>query len=493
MVNILSADIGTTNVKAGVFDEHGRLKYFTSERLRILFDQPGSAVQDPDEIFHRFVNVCKKAVEFVEGDVDALILSSQMHGLTLLNREGKPIVPLITYLDTRCSSVVGDIEHDYGRDLYENTGCPPLFIYPLSKILWLKKTFLHRVKEVKYVLVSAKDYVIYRLLGKVITDYSTASGSQLFNVKRLDWDSRSLDIAGIQYDMLPRLVDGFKPLDDVDKGFLKILGISGEPIVMLGGSDAALHSLGVGVLGDGSLALNLGTSAAIRVTRCKPIVDRYGMRFFCYYLGYKKWIIGGATNNAGSVLDWLKERLFRERDEEFYDFLEKIDIDTKPCPSLIFIPFLSGERFPVRDSYARGLVYGLSFNTSREDIIRSALEGIGFTLYWIYAAMNENNIIAKSIFAAGGGSRIKLWLRILSNIFNLPLYRASFIDASLLGGVIVALKEMGYFSSLEDAVKNIVNYGLVFHPKVDYKYAYEKSFRLFKGIYDSIKNTKNLP
>lgn len=482
-MGILAVDIGTGSIRASVFDDNLKSLSLSRVRLELGFEQ------DPESIYRSMLEACRSACRMAKtSSVEAIVLSSQMHGLLCLGGDGKPLTNLHTYLDTRPAEVLPLLEEKVeGYRLYRKTGCPPLFIYPLTKLLWLNQ-FNHKVfREARWFL-SAKDYLVYKLTGEPYIDKSTASGSQLLDIERLVWSNLSLSLAEIDESKLPILYDGEKPLTRLQRSVASSLGLSEECTLILGASDAALHSLGVGSMGVDVAALNLGTSGAIRVSSNRPILDRSeAMRFFCYYIGYGLWIPGGAVNNAGLALRWFIDRVLESEGPETYRVLtEEIERVPPGSGGIVILPFLSGERFPVRDPYARSVFFGLTLSHGRAHIARGLMEASIYGLRWILEAMGENGLNPRVIRVGGGGARSKVWRKIQADILGLPIELVEFEEASLMGAAILGAEVLGYYPSLDEAVKATVKIAEVESPDSSSMEVYEKYYRLYRKLYTTL-------
>jgi gluconokinase len=480
-LRILAVDIGTGSVKAAVFENNFKLSSIAKVELEL------GAEQDLESIYDCFMKACKAAsADSKARYVDAMVLSGQMHGLACIDNDGAPLTRLHTYLDIRPAVVVRFIEDRVdGYRLYTETGCPPLFIYPLAKLLWLRLSKPNLFMKSKWFL-SAKDYIVYKLIGEPYIDRSTASGSQLLNIHSLNWNDTSLELAGVDESRLPKLYDGEKPFIELPRSIASSLGLDSSSTLFLGASDGALHSLGVGAISDGIAAVNLGTSGAFRLSSDKPIVDRSkNMRFFCYYLGYGIWIPGGAVNNAGLCLRWFRDDILGSRCsyEELIGEAESVDLD--PSNPLI-LPFLSGERFPIRDPYAKAVFFGLTLNHRRGHIVRALMEAPIYTLRWIADSMGENMLKARIARIGGGGSSSKLWRRICSSILDMRVEYVGFEESSLMGAAILAASGLGYYSSLKDALSVAVDIADADDPVQSEVEVYEKRYKLYRKLYNAM-------
>lgn len=495
MFFLLSIDIGTTNIKAAVFGEDGKIYSQSLVEVNVYSDPSGAATQDLEEIYNATLEAARRAVRLSgkRREIGVIVFSSQMHGAAILSRDLRPLTPLFTYLDTRPYRYAEYIEREYGRKIYDETGCPPLFIYPLAKILWLKDVY-EKINWGEAVLaISAKDYVISKFTGEYLVDLSTASGSQLLDIRRLKWSNLALGIAEIGEESLPQLIEGEKTPMEISPEASGILGVKPDTSVLVGVSDAASHNFGVGLCSRDKLALNIGTSAAVRVASNTPITDSRGMRFFCYYAGFQKWLVGGAINNAGLVLRWYRDNLggiekaaSEILGENVYEIISREAELAEPVPGgLLFLPFISGERFPIRDPNIRGVIYGLNLSHGKREIIRAAMEGVAFTLRWIYEAMQEEGIDVGNIRASGGGAKHRVWRGIIADVFNLPVTYIRYENASLLGGAIVALRALGHYSSLEEAIEHVscIYETDTIAPNPNRVKKYREAYRMFKKLY----------
>jgi len=476
-------------------DINGRILDLRVKELNINIGRDGSAVQDPKEIYTATRDVIKEAVKRHSGDIYAIVLSAQMHGVTVIDRHGRELIPLVTYLDTRPSSILESTLKDIEPyKLYKETGCPPLVIYPLTKIIWLRENYENVFKNAKLFL-SAKDYTIFKLLGEAVIDRGVASGSQLLDINKLKWSDYALELCQIGEEKLPELVDCKEELP-ISRSVALELGLK-EPVpLIIGSSDGALHSVGVGAIDGRTLALNLGTSGAIR-SSSREVVTDYSkeMRFFCYYIGFGYRLPGGAINNAGIVVKWFKDNIinveadvFKKMKMNIYEGIDRLAGSVNAgADGLIALPFFTGERFPIRDSKIRGVFWGLKLTHGKAHILRALMEGCAYTLRWIYKAMEENNIVGCKIRIGGGGAKSRTWREIMANVFQLPIEAIHTEEASLLGAAIMGFTALGLYRDLEEACKSMIKVVDIMQPDPDKSALYNSYFERFIKIYRAVR------
>lgn len=479
MKYLLAIDVGTTNVKVAAYTAELKEVVKTKEALKInIYGE--AAEQNLEEIYRTTVEAIRSVARKPEirGKIGSIFISSQMHGLALLDSNGKPLTPLYTYLDRRAAAQAEELEEKLERKIYEETGCPPLYIYPLAKLLWIKNRGM--LPANRKISVSVKDYLLWKLTGEHLIDPSTASGSGLLDIRKLRWSGLALGAAEVDEESLPTVIGEDCALrlkrDEAER-----MGLDPNVTLYPGVSDAAAHQAGVLALTGKALALNIGTSAAIRIASPRPTLDSGGMRFFCYYGFTGRWLVGGAVNNAGVALEWLIRKVFNsEGGAETYRILDEEMLGKEPS-DIVFVPFLSGERFPVRDSKAKAVIAGLTLANERADIARALLEGVTFTLKWIYEAMSENGIDVGKIRLGGGAARLKTWRKIVADVFKLPTIYVKG-GAELLGDALI-LSSIESSVSIEKIVEKVAE--VVEEPEVPGKYAeiYSKKYEKFKTLY----------
>jgi gluconokinase len=303
---------------------------------------------------------------------------------------------------------------------------------PLVKLAWFAEHDPELHRSARH-WVGVKDYVLYRLTGRLATEHSCASGTGLMNIHELAWHQPSLDLAGITADQLPELL---APTDVVplaaDVGDLP----AGLPVV-LGGGDGPLANLGTGATKPGMAALSLGTSGALRGVRDQPGIDERG-RLFCYALADGLWVVGGAVSNGGVVGAWASDTF----GVPVHDLLEEA-ATTDPA-GLIALPYLLGERAPWWDPDPRALLLGLRREHGRAQITRAMVEGVGQQLALVAEAMDH----VTEIRVTGGAFRSKVWGQVVSAALNRDLAVTADEGGSGLGAVLLGWRGIGELDSL---------------------------------------------
>ena len=446
---MLAVDIGTSAARALVFDEAANLVAQVRLGYPMTFPQTGWSEQDPDTVANAVIAVLQEAVRGLpaRSQLEAVVFSSQMYSVLAVDREGNPLSNSLTWGDTRSAALAATIRnHVTARELVATNGCPIQSIYPLSKILWLKQN-LDLPPDAKF--ISIKDYVLFRLTGQFMTDWSIASASGLLQVATNRWDDTALSIAQITHSNLPELYSPRHVMTDWQPEIIKHIGVpSGTPLIM-GAGDAPLANIGVGAIHLKTLAVNLGTSAAARVLITTPQIDPSG-RLWTYIADEGYWVTGGIIGGGGAVYEWLlNKQIFHDHDyslAQLYSEADRLANSVEAgADGLMFIPYFTGEQSPGWNPSARGAVYGLSFQHEPKHYIRATLEGIVYSLLRVSSTLEE--IRAETVdrlYVTGGLTASSVCLQILAHVFGVPVMVPQTPESSARGAAIVGWLALGH-------------------------------------------------
>ncbi len=451
----VGVDIGSSGVRAVLFNPGGEQVFMACQEYPIASPKQGWAELDPEKVFSGTVAAVRQcAVHAAEQglEISGMGMSCQMHSLLAVNRQGIPITGAMLWADTRGVEEAAFIQKNYDTEsLYYSTGCRldhPM--YPVSKILWLKNKMPGTFKDAAR-FITLNEYIIFKLFGEYLVDYSLAGCQGLFNVRTLKWEeSVTRDILKISIDQLSQPVECTTALRGMRPAYAQEMGISpGIPFVV-GGGDGVLASLGCGVFDVNAFSSGIGTSGAIRTTGSSPLLSA-GRRTWCYPFIRGLWVSGGAINNGGLVLRWLRSTFNQEFSSEaqklgcsIYQLFDRFANELSPgSDGLIFLPYLTGERCPDWNASARGIMFGLSMAHGKKHIVRASMEGILYRLYSVYEALKVLNPRSTEIVASGGYTKSKIWLKMQADLFNKAVKVSPVTETSALGAAYLAMLAVG--------------------------------------------------
>ena len=491
---IIGIDIGTTSTKVVLFSSSGKMVDQHAIGYPLLSPQPDTQEQDPEEIYQAVMRSVQTLTQRNPQHLDSLIglaFSTAMHSLIVVDRHGQPLTQSITWADRRSVPWVSKIRQMCdAHALYSRTGTPIHPMSPLLKLMWLRHDQPDIFQQAAK-FISIKEYVIYRWFEQYVVDYSIANATGLFNMHELNWDQEALALAGITPAQLSQLVPTTHILTVMKPDVADFMGLPVDVPVVVGASDGALANLGVGAITPDVVAVTVGTSGAVRAVLDQPKTDAKE-RLFCYALTEKHWVIGGAINNGGIILRWVRDNL---ADAEVntakllktdpYDILTAI-AETVPAGSegLIFHPYLAGERSPLWDANARGSFFGLALNHTKAHMIRAVLEGIVYNLYVVLMALQDVVGTATSIQATGGFARSPLWRQMLADVFNRAVTIPKTYEGSCFGAAILGLYALGRIPSLE-CVTDMIGSAYRHHPNPENVKRYQNVLPLYIQLLES--------
>ena len=436
----LGLDLGTTSAKIGAFTAEGTLMEERSGAYPLHHPEPGAAVQHVGEIVAVAERLIQELMTALPEPPRGLSISCPMHGVLLLDGEGEPLGPIITWADVRAQAVMDDFDTELRRELLRRTGTPVHPMSPLVKLRWLTRAHPEWMTAATH-LSDLKSYLVNRWTtdGRVL-DEQLASATGLLNLTARDWDREALQLAGDDQPLgleLPRLVPATTRLtwrpEVADR-----LGV-GEVALFVGGSDGCLANLGSGLLEPGKVSLTIGTSGAVRATH-RGQQGETEHQLFNYILFDDYAVMGGATNNGGKVLEWTYELLAGHFDSIGAMIEAAV---AAPDTDLRFTPYLYGERAPIWDALATAGFEHLRGHHQPVDLARAVLLGVTDNVIGILRQLEEATCPSEIIYASGGFTRSAGWVELLAKRSGRRVEVAHTPQASAFGAALIAVRGLG--------------------------------------------------
>ncbi len=420
MPHYLGIDIGTSAVKAILVDERQATIAEADIPLRISRPHNLWSEQDPEawwQAVQTAVDQLRVKTPDILSDVRGIGLSGQMHGAVLLGSDNTPLRPAILWNDGRSFREAQELGESHPELAYI-AGVIPMPGFTAPKLLWLARHEPETFRSVGKVILP-KDYLRLKLTGSVVTDMSDAAGTWWLDEARRDWCDEALAATGLGRDHMPSLVEGSQASGIVRAEIARQWGLRPDVVVAGGAGDAAAGAVGLGAIEDGSAFISLGTSGQLFVTRetFSPAPEAV-VHSFCHAVP-NRWFQMAAMLNGASCLSWAAQLLKRDIGE----LLRETESAYNGPSSLTFLPYLTGERTPHNDPYARGVFFGLSPASQQADLIQAVLEGVAFSFADAKSALAQAGTTLTHAGMIGGGSRSAFWARIFANVLNLPIVR----------------------------------------------------------------------
>ncbi|WP_105566519.1 gluconokinase [Microbacterium halophytorum] len=449
---VIGVDMGTTATKVVAYRADGSSVAQASHGYPLDEPMPGRAEQNPHDILDAVHRGIREVVARVGADrVRGLSFSSAMHSVMALDDDAEPFTPVVTWADTRASEQATRLRASgSGLALHRRTGTPVHPMSPLTKLIWFREREPETFARAR-MWVGIKDWVLLRLCGALVTDHSLASASGLMDIHQLAWDDEALGLAGIGPERLPRLVPTRHVLEGVTDAAAAATGLRPSTPVIAGAGDGPLANLGVGAVRHGVAACSVGTSGALRVSVDRPGVDENG-GVFCYALTEDHWVLGGAINNGGVVLDWVRAELASgEAGLSTAQLLDEAMTVPAGSGGLLMLPYLLGERAPRWGGAARGAYIGLTRSHRRAHMVRAAVEGVALQLTLVLQSMRATDLDIAEIRATGGVMKHEIWRRTLASAFDAPIGFPASPEGSGFGAALLGMDALGMVDSIDVA------------------------------------------
>ncbi|MEO6548146.1 MAG: gluconokinase [Ferruginibacter sp.] len=482
MEYFIGLDIGTSSAKAVAFLADGSILAKHSVTYGTYHPNADWCEQDPYEIIEATIQCMNKIAGILHEHQPLFVsFSAALHGLIVVGDNDQLLTRCIIYSDNRASAIAEQLRStETGKEFYNSTGVPVHAMSPLCKLIWLKENRLEIFcNSSKF--ISIKEFVLHSFFGKYIVDTAVASATGLLNIRSLEWDETILDFIGIDTSLLSTLVSThhieYLP---VDQPFTKRLPAFKNTAFVMGGSDGGLANFGSGAMEKGTLAITIGTSGAARMVTRQVHTDSR-MRTFCYHLKEDYFITGGASNNGGIVLQWLKENILQngETTEEFFNLAATISPGSE---DLLFLPYILGERAPLWNSNAKGVFFGLSITHGRAHLVRAAMEAVIYNLYSIGKILIEKEPV-NIIYANGGFANSTSWIQMLADVFNIPVFVNGIEESSAWGAARIGMEATGL-----QPQQVITAIGKTYEPCAAKHLVYSACCKKFERLYDLVKN-----
>ncbi len=495
----IGVDIGSSGCKAVVVDKN--LDIITSCAVRyegtICNTGKLGAYEQPTEVLKDAVIQClKKLVKKFSKDciVKSIGLTAQMHGLVAVGEMGEPLRPMISCVDFRNEEQNEKLYKAVGgkEELLKYTNNKMLPSCTGGKILWLKEEEPEVFKRIKCIL-NPKDYIRLVLTGDYATDESDASGFGLYDVKRHQWNRELLNICKIPIKILPRVLPSSKVAGRILPAIANEVGLTDDVTVIAGGGDAIMQTVGTGAVEKGIYSIILGTGGLISTSLNECRYNQDGdLQIYCSGIS-NQWVAYAGLMSVGSAVDWFKNQLYqselKENASSVYKIMEK-EANTVPpgAEGLLFYPMLMGQRNPIDDPFAKGILFGLSPEHERRHMYRALLEGLSLGMYQVSEQLAKVCGSVEKIRISGGGAASDMWCQILSDVFGKEVARVeNYKVCGALSSAVMGMMQTESTTLLKQTFR-AMPVDRMFYPNENHTKRYRTLYELYKQIYPASRD-----
>jgi xylulokinase len=484
----IGIDVSTTASKAIVIDEQGNVVASQGNPHRLSTPRPLWSEQDPEDWWEATCASLRTVLQQISpDDIAGIGLTGQMHGLTSLDGNGKPLRPAILWNDGRSGPQCQEITEKVGASrLYGLIGSILLAGFTAPKILWVHQNEPEIYAQIKHVLLP-KDYVRFKLSGAYACDVADGSGFGLMDIATRTWSDEMLAAFDIPREWLPELCESQDVCAYVDEEAAALTGLKvGTPIVG-GAGDQPAGGVGSGIVETGMVSMSVGTSGVAYAFNPVYQPEPEGrLHTFCGPIP-GTWFHMGVMLSASGGLRWLKDELAPDKS---YDELN-VMAEAVPRGSLglLFAPYLTGERNPHPDPLARGAFVGFTLRHGLAHMVRSVMEGVAFGMRDQIELLRGLGVNPADSVVSGGAVNSPVWRQLMTDIMGFPLYTINTTEGAAFGAAILAAVGTGAYPDVPTACRQMVRKVETFQPDSAGVAEYERLYPIFRGLYPALADS----
>lgn len=494
----LVGDVGTAGTTVAIIDVNGKCLADFYREHPLYTPKPYHAEEEPEDWWNSIIIGIRQVIARANvnpKDIMACCFSGLAPDVVAVDRKGTPLRPAIIWLDRRALAECEELTRTIGREEIQRlSGNVPDPYYGFPKMMWLQRNEA-RIFEKTYKILQAKDYIVCKLTGEFVVDYSYAGLiSTVFDIRRKRWDESFLDAVKFPVEKLPDLKPCDEVIGEISEEAARLTGLKAGIPVVAGAFDGASSALGSGVVNDGESCFMYGTSGCWFIVQSTPRFDGRFINVPYAAYSHEKYSPFGGMATCGAILRWFRDN-FAQLERFAADDLgispyQIMDLEAAKVPvgsdKLVILPYFMGERSPIWDPHARGVIFGLSLRHTRGHIIRAAMEATGHALYHHIEIVRELGIPFKEeIIAVNGGARSRVWRQILTDVTGIPQSYAPQTLGAVTGDALIAGVGIGELKY--EIIKEWVP--IVERHKVDPEnhLRYMEYYELYRKLYEHLR------
>jgi xylulokinase len=496
---LIGLDIGTTSVKAGIFEASGRQLAAVGQEYRIDHPAPDRAEIDAETYWEATAAAVRQALSVADADparVAAMAVSSQGETVIPVDASGRALGPAVIWLDNRALAEARELAERFGdAAIYDRTGVPSVTpTWTACKLLWWRRHEPGLFADARRFLL-VEDFIIHRLSGRFVTEGGVQSTSLLYDIRSHGWWDAMLEAVGIGPERLPELVRPGAVAGTLSTEAANALGLPPGVRVVAGGMDQGAGAVGVGNVGSGVVSESTGGALTLQAS-----VDHHGgdpTRQTPVYVhsAPDRYLYCPVCPTGGMALTWFRDQFGAEevaqaarQERSAYDLLTGLAAGVKPgAEGLTMLPHLMGAFSPEYEPEARGVFYGFTLHHGKPHFVRAVLEAVAFMLRRNLELLAGAGAEATQIRSHGGGSRSALWNQIKADACGLPVVTLEGDDAAVRGDAMIAGVAAGVFPDLSAACSAMVTVRDRYEPDPATRTAYDDAYGSYLRLFDALR------
>ncbi len=447
----LGIDLGSSSVKCVLLDRSGCCVAASTRPVVTTYPAPGQAEQDPDSWWSAVTAAVRELTAGIApGEVVAIGICGAAHIPVLLNAQLQPVRPAILWTDQRSGEQVQRLAAACGPQLLATCFNQPSCTWTLPQLMWLHENEPDTFQQARHLLLG-KDYIVYRLTSRLVTDTGNAASTLMMDMQRSAWAEEFVVLTGLPASALPPILACHEVAGRLLPEPARQLHLSAGIPVVAGALDSVMELLVLGVIDNGQAMLRLGTAGGIMVVTAQA---RPAAGVITYpFLFNKGWCCQAFTNSCASAVGWVQQLLGIGGDTgaAFQEFAELAAAAPPGSEGLIFHPYLLGERAPLWDPLLRASFVGAAMRHGRAHFARAVLEGVAYSIRECCDLLCDIGYDITALRLAGGGARSRLWRQIVGDVLGRELTRTNAEESSATGAAMLAAIGVGLFADMAEA------------------------------------------
>lgn len=490
MAYLMGIDLGTSSVKTLLMDYEGNIIQIAQQEYTFDIPHQGWAEQNPEIWWSATVKTINDSIvraQIDPSEIKGISFSGQMHAMVVLDIDGKPVRNAIIWNDQRSTTQVEQIQKVIDDNHLSSNMCNRVATgFQIASLLWVKQNEPNLYDKIHTVLLP-KDYIKYRLTDVLSTDITDAASTLAFDVCNGQWSTILIEALHMKTDYYTQVFLPHEFAGKITQNASAVTKLAIDTKVYNGGADQVMQAIGNGILEPGQVSVTIGTGAQVFAPIKSPIYDKSMRTHTFNYYENDKWYFMGASLCGGLSLKWLRDCLLDKISYQEMDNLARsIDIGSE---GLVYLPYLSGERTPHMNPFARGLFFGLTLCHKKDHLIRATMEGVVFSLKDSLDILSELGETNDSVIASGGGAKSDIWLQMQADIFNKEVRVSKMCEQAALGAAICAGVGAGVYQSYKQACDKIIKWGTKSYlPNLSNVARYAEYNEIFKDLYQDNKD-----
>lgn len=489
----LGIDIGTTSVKILLISSTGKIVAEATRGHDLLSPHPNWAEEDAENWWNDVVLAVREIAEKAPEELKqtcSIGCSGMVPAIVLLDENGKPLRNSIQQNDARAIEQIDRVAQTLDQqELYKKTGGFTNQQHILPRLLWVKENEPEVWAKVRKV-VGSYDYIVYKLSGVYSLELNWAAESGCYDIRKGAWIPGQLEQFGIDPAILPPVNDPTKVIGVTDASMETLMGLPGGIPIVGGSADHVASTLAAGIVDEGDLLIKFGGAGDILY--CTEELKTSPKLFFDYHDVPGRYLLNGCMAASGSLVKWFTKDVLRSDDPAI---LKKLDIEAAKLPAasegIIVLPYFLGEKTPLFDPVARGVIYGLTLSHGYAHIFRAILESVVYGFRHHIDVLTDMGYTPRQIIATDGGAKSPLWCQISADILGAPVRAFPSHPGSALGVAYVAAMSAGMFDSWSDINLFLTDYKL-YEPDMQAHEIYNKAYEVYRLLYTQLQEPSRM-